>query len=427
MYDANSLKAGALCAIKQQTSGTFRSANPTTKLENALENAWGIEKYWEIAPHLYISRLKIAINDFIQNAFDCNERVSIAAIYDVLKAAPYGFMPVNLTAFVIGFILKEFADGSFSYSDTLTTEPLTDDKLASMIDEIIKQNITPNQRYKDKYIVTLTEKEKAFNKATSIAFSISESFCTSITDTRERIRGEMKKDSFPMWVLKSILDGENLKTSKEIVAELIDLFCGIANNRNMAGNMSDSDIALKIGELCIENHDAPEDLKSIRSNKNNYKAGMTKYLETYNDRTLPKLAAQVGDNGQYINVLRKKFDADAANWVWNIDTANQKIGETIIEYRIIYESNKLLSKNITFSETIHSWCDKVGQLRVSYLMAKNHLGAIEPFLKMLYDLKCAGNLLDSQKVGFLDKLANNIDEFRLYKQSGRTTQKDVPI
>lgn len=416
MYDANSLKAGALCGIKQQTSGTFRSANPTTKLENALENAWCVEKYWETAPHLYISRLKIAVNDTIQSAFDSNDRVSIAAIYDMLKAAPYGFMNVNLTAFVLGFILKEYADGSFSYSDTLTTEPLTEDKLASMIDEIIKQNISPNQRYKDKYIVTLTEEEKAFNKATSVAFKISESYCTSITDTRERIRSEMKKFSFPMWVLKYVLNGKEFKTDEETVAELIDLFCGIANNRNMGGNMSDSDIALKIGKLCIKYPDASEDLKSILS-KDNCTIGMTVYLETYNGRTLPNLAAQVGDNGQYINVLRRKFDADAANWVWNVDTANQKIEETIIEYRIIVQSNKILSKSVTFAETIRSWCDKIGQLRVSYLMAKNHLGAIEPFLKTLYDLKSAGNLLDSQKAGFLDKLTNNIDEFRLFMNS----------
>lgn len=417
MYDATSLKAGALCAIKQQTSGTFRSANPTTKLENALENAWGVEKYWETAPHLYISRLKIVVNDAIQSAFDSNDNVSIAAIYDMIKAAPYGYMPVNLTAFVLGFVLKEYANGSFSYSDTLTTDPLTEDKLASMIDEIIKQNITPKQSYKDKYIVTLTEKAKAFNKATSVVFNISESYCTSITDTRERIRGEMKKDSFPMWVLKYVLARNEFKTDEETVVELIDLFCGIANNRNMTGNMSDSDIALKIGELSIEYPYAPEDLKSIRS-KDNCTVGMTMYLETYNDRALLNLAAQVGDNGQYINVLRKKFDiVDAANWVWNVDTVNQKIEETIIEYRIIVESNKLLSKSVTFAETIRSWCDKIGQLRVSYLMAKNHLGAIEPFLKMLYDLKRAGDLLDSQKAGFLDKLANNIDEFRLFMNS----------
>lgn len=411
MYDSNSLKAGALCGIKQQTSGTFRSGNTSTKLENALENAWGVEKYWESSPHLYISRLKIAVDDWIQQAFDNNDRISIAAIYDMLKAVPYGFMNVNLTAFVLGFILKEYADGSYSYTDTLTTEPLTEEKLALMIEEIIKQNNTPNARYKDKYIVTLTEEEKAFNKATSTAFGISETYCTNITDTRERIRSEMKKLSFPMWVLKYVMDGQEFKTDEETVSELIDLFCGIANNRNFVGNLTDSDIALKIGKLCIEHVEAPEDLKSIIS-KENCTAGMQKYLEIYEGRELPNLAAQVGDNGQYINMLRRKFDADAANWVWNVETANQKINETIIEYRIIVESNKILSRSVSFNETMSSWCDKISQLRVSYLMAKNHVGTIEPFLKSLYDLMRTGTLLDSQKQEFLDKLMVNVDAFR---------------
>ena len=64
-------------------------------------------------------------------------------------------MPCNLTAFILGFILKEYANGIYSYSDNLTTVPLDTDKLASMISEIIKQENTPDKRYKDKYIVIL--------------------------------------------------------------------------------------------------------------------------------------------------------------------------------------------------------------------------------------------------------------------------------
>lgn len=83
-------------------------------------------------------------------------------------------MPCNLTAFILGFILKEYTKGVYSYSDNLTTVPLDAEKLASMISEIIKQDNTPEKRYKDKFIVTLTEEERAFNKATSVAFDIPE-------------------------------------------------------------------------------------------------------------------------------------------------------------------------------------------------------------------------------------------------------------
>lgn len=70
----------------------------------------------------------------------------------------------------------------------MTNDVLSINKLQEMVDEIIKLQITPNPRYKDKYIVAMTEDEKAFNEATSIAFEISKSLCTSIEQTRERIR-----------------------------------------------------------------------------------------------------------------------------------------------------------------------------------------------------------------------------------------------
>ena len=106
--------------------------------------------------------------------------------------------------------------------------------------------------------------------------------------------------------------------------------------------------------MCMKYSDAPVDLKNLLT-KENCTEGMKKYLEDFEDGELVKLASEVGDNGQYINVLRSKFDADAANWVWNVDTAEQKIKEVILEYRIIVESNKVIAKNISFANTIKEW------------------------------------------------------------------------
>lgn len=152
--------------------------------------------------HSYIADLKKTVDEFINETFNKSDRISIASIYEMLKAEPYGFMPCNLTAFILGFILKEYTKGVYSYSDNLTTVPLDAEKLASMISEIIKQDNTPEKRYKDKFIVTLTEEERAFNKATSVAFDIPEMYCVSVTETRSRIREQMKGFSFPIWVIK---------------------------------------------------------------------------------------------------------------------------------------------------------------------------------------------------------------------------------
>ena len=245
MYDANSLGNGATCGINEETKGTFRSGNEATKLENALKGAWKVPEYWNNF-HSYIADLKKTVDEFINETFNKSDRISIASIYEMLKAEPYGFMPCNLTAFILGFILKEYTKGVYSYSDNLTTVPLDAEKLASMISEIIKQDNTPEKRYKDKFIVTLTEEERAFNKATSVAFDIPEMYCVSVTETRSRIREQMKGFSFPIWVIKYVLDDKTFKTDKDVVSKLIDNYCGIANNKNMEGEKSDNDIALTI-------------------------------------------------------------------------------------------------------------------------------------------------------------------------------------
>ena len=412
MYTPSSMKQGVECGCNQKTAGTFLSGSPATKLENALEGAWKVDEYWKVKPHLPISKIKIHVDGIISDGFrNGGGRVSIKRIYDSLKVAPYGFMPCNLSAFIMGFILKEYTTGTFSWSDGLTNDILNVNKLKEMIDEVIRLEITPNPRYKDKYIVAMTDEEKAFNEITSVAFGIPINMCTSVPNTRERIRSKMKEYSFPIWTLKSILGEEELKTDATVLAEIIDSFCGIANSNNMGASKSDSDIAMAIGKLAKENPNAADDLKRLL-NKEKCTQGMTAYLKTFEDGALVALAEQVGDGGQYINALRKKFDADAANWVWNVETAQQKIREVILEYTIIVESNKVISKSISFEATIREWCDKCGYIRVSYAAAKNYLDELGAFLAMLHNLKKAGTLLDSQKKGFLNLLVANADNFR---------------
>ena len=47
MYSANSLKQGVQCGAKEDVSGAYRSGNPATKLETALDGAWKNPRYWE--------------------------------------------------------------------------------------------------------------------------------------------------------------------------------------------------------------------------------------------------------------------------------------------------------------------------------------------------------------------------------------------
>lgn len=415
MYDANSLIVGATSGITQETKGAYRSGNEATKLENALKDAWKIENYW-IGSHSYIANLKNKVDGLIEEEYKAHDRISISQIYDMLKSEPYGFMPCNLTAFILGFILKEYANGSYSYSDNVTTNTLDTVNLATMISEIIKQENTPDKRYKEKYIVTLTDSERSFNKVTSEAFGVDPKYCVSITDTRARIRESMKTFAFPIWLTEYAIDDVSFTTSKDIVIKLIENYCAIANNPNDSKVKSDSDIAIEIGDTCNQYPDAVEDLKRVLT-RDRCKQGMLKYLEAYEGGKLVSIAKNVSDGGQFINYLEYKFSSDAANWVWNKETVNCKIDELITEYEIIDYSNQVLAKNTSFNETIRAWCNKIEQIRLAYSVIKNYIDDGKEFYEMLRDLKKTNSLLDSQKKKFLDLLVANVDNFRTFMAS----------
>ncbi|CUN97332.1 hypothetical protein [Mitsuokella jalaludinii] len=325
-------------------------------------------------------------------------------------------MPCNLTAFVMGFLLKEYTDGTYNYSDGINNDILDVAKLKEMVSEIIKHQQNPIPRYKDKFIVTTTAEERAFNEASSKIFGIPINLCNSVEQTRERIRQKMKNLSFPIWVLKYVLDGATLKSGKDVVSSLIDDYSGIANNSNYGIAKTDSDIAMAIGKLCIENPGVIDDL-ALLVTKDKCTEGMKAYLKQYEDGVLPKLANEVNDGGQFINRLKKKFDADAANWVWNTDTANQKINEVVQEYRIIAQSNKILPKSTSFDGTIREWTDKCDMIRISYLYAKNYWEDLSDLMELLYDIKKSGVLLESKREKFLEQITTNGDAFNRFYNS----------
>lgn len=416
MFAMTSIGQGALCGAEEKIAGTFRSGNEATKLETALSGAWGIENYWTKSPTKTISKIKIAVENEINQAFDAEGKVAISQIYDLLKKAPFGFMPCNLTAFILGFILKDYANDTYRWSDGQVSDNMSPIKLKEMIEEIIKLQVTPNNRYKEKYIVTMTEEERAFSAVTSKVFGIPENQCASIEQTRDRVRSKMKELAFPIWCVKEILETESLSVTNIIIEELIISYWGLANSNNLSSKTSEMNIALNIGKLCLANPTASDDLARLIT-KEYCKKGMVSYLGKYQEGNLIKLANEIGDNGEYINTLKTKFDADAANWVWNIDTANKKIDELIVEYSIILESNKINTKTYSFVEMTSEWCDKLNLIRLSYEAIKNDVDEVKTILEMLWQIKKTGIISDSQKGPFLEQLKINLHSFKNFWQS----------
>ena len=417
MFAKGPLAQGAGCGISEELSGTFKSSNIKTSLSEALKGAWKVPNYWEdqTKKSLPIVKIKQKVDSIIAEGFaKPSGRISILTIYDALEEAPFGFMPTNVTAFVMGFVLKEYVNNNYFWSNGSSTEPMTPDKMKKMIAEAINQTVSPNNKYKEEYIVTMGASTRCFLECTSKAFHIPQSQCGTIELARDQMRIKMKGLDFPIWCIKYILKDQELESSAEKIADVIDAYCGIANSANSSG-VSESENADHIGTLVHEDPTITRDLERLFTSENCRK-GMLAYIAVYQDGVLKKLAADIGDNGAYIDQVKKKFNADAANWVWSTSTADEKISDVILEYRIITESNKILPKSVSLRDVVLEWNKRSNYIRIPYDVLRKHVGDLSALLEQLQYMKTSGQLQEQNKQKFYDALLTYREAFdRFYK------------
>lgn len=439
MFMKGPLAQGAECGITQKLSGTFKAPNEKTSLATALAGAWQVENYWEdpTKKALPIVRMKLEVEKLIKEGFaQRSGRVSMTSIYDALTRKPYGLMPNNISAFILGFVLKEYANGDYFWSNGSNNESMTPEKMKTMIANAINQEVSPGKNFREEFIVAMSENQRAFLNCASRAFRIQPSQCGSIERARDQIRISMKKFSFPIWCVKYILTGIEHVAPVETLSEIIDDFCNIANTANGTKG-SESELADDIGRAVIEAPVIVDDLVAAFTNEN-CREGMLAYIDGFQGGILKQLAAQIGDNGAYLDEVKKKFNADAANWVWNAETANDKIKDVILDYQIIVETNKSLPKCMSIRDVVRGWNAKTNNIKISFEAVKKSVGDLSSFLEALYTMKLSNDLPDQKKSGFYDLLlaqreafehfyADQVSVFKLVASSFLGELDDVDI
>lgn len=386
------------CGAKQELKNQFKAGTKLRSIDENFGAAWQCPNYWEKHPSLAISRIKADLEELIQKRLENDGRISISEIYDFLSQEPYGILPNNFTSFLLGFLLKEYSTGEYTWSDNNISDNLDMEKFKNMIVEIIKHDCNPTGLYRDKYIVTMTIEEKAFLDGTSNAFGISRSNCATIEATRDRIRHKMRFMEFPLWTLEYVLPKKNLTRPISIIDHLIQLYCELANNN---GSRTETDIAMEIGKVFMANPTTSADIRSIL-NDSCCREGMDEYLKGYRNGELISLAKQIDDHGQYINALASKYDADASKWVWKKETTDQRIDELVLEYQIAAETKKELGMSCrSYMEALNEWEKKANNIRIPFAILKSETPQITNLLSMLIEIHNSKQLTELQKESLL--------------------------
>jgi len=383
-------KPSAKSGISQSTSGVV------VNIENhVLPTVWKIEKYWDTSPtaSLSISKIKIEIDKLIEVAFTRDGQISIGEIYDFLEET-YGFAPCNLSAFITGFLLKEYGCEPFRYSDSSGShEPMTQDKLAEMISNYIGKSPKPT------YIVKMTPEEKAFYELTEKAWSIPENSCSSASQAAIAVNSKMRSLGLPVWCL------EEVDTTG--VFDVVKKYIELVQKEGTEAHKK----AIEIGKIASAKPSLANNLFALFTS-NNCQNGMREFLKTFENGKIMELATTIAAKDNVLTDIRRLFEVKHS-CLWDKPTGEDEIRKLMTVYGVVKESNVILNATAhSLLEAYKEWHERLKFIGISCEILQVKYPVLAKTLDMLFKIYKQTDLLPDQLKMFFDELTLHGAEIR---------------
>lgn len=266
------LKSAAKCGIVKATSGVMSRAE-----KSVLAEVWEQDNYWTnpTTSGLNISIIKRDIEALIDENFKKEGQISIDDIYSHLES-DYGFAPCNLSAFLLGFMLKEYGGEPYRYLDSSGShDVMSSDKLSEMIGNYINGKSNPT------YIVKMTPEEMAFYEVTEKAWGLEPNACAHINQAQVSVKNKMQSLRLPVWSLKNVDDAG--------VYDFVEKYIELIQKEGKEAHK----VALSIGSASVIKPSLGENLAKLLTPEK-CQEGMKYYLQAFEDGKLLSMASEIG-------------------------------------------------------------------------------------------------------------------------------------
>lgn len=363
--------------------------------KSVLGKFWSKKEYWkdeELAgEHIVI--IKKSVDKMIDDAFKSSGKISIGEIYDYLETT-YGFSVCNLSAFITGFLLKEYSSEPYRSMDAEGhRDSMTPDKLSEMIGNYIGKNP------KATYIVNLTPEEKAFYELTENAWNITANTCSSPQQAGTLVLAKMRDLSYPVWCL------EDMDTAG--VFDLVKLYIKLVQSKGDKAH----DVANEIGKIAIQRPSSAQNLKALLT-LDNCKKGMHIFLERFENGKLLNVAKEINAEDSVLSDIKKLFNVQySALWIGS--TGEDEIRKLITEYEVVKSTNIFLNVTVRSKEAaFKAWRDTLKFIGFSCESIRAKKPALDKFFYNLLRIANYEDMLPDNMKSFLDEMTNHNAEIR---------------
>ena len=387
LFLCGTLKRLSEAGIRQEEYSMLKIGS----IKVVLNDVWKMfGKYWEVYPDLNISRLKIELDAMIKSELDKNIRISFDDIFDYLLER--GFMPLNIYAFLTGFLLKEYAADPYRFSagiDGNQGGAITVQKLAECIGESMKQSLSPAKNYRPKYLEIMSLNQRQFMLFASEIFDVNEDI--SVEHSAQKLRLKLKNLDCPLWCY--------VDAAEDKYKNFLHLLADIANS----GKESVSALAERAGQILINNPATFHDLKIFLTAQRGQKI-FADFLKNFEEGIILELAQKIGIENPVSQCLQRIISGDGI-WLRDKETATDDLKKLIVEYKIIIESQNFGIGGKTFNACIKSWAEYCRfNLKVPADVLGDYYPPLKKFFALLKELSERNEIPQSKREFFLCEL-----------------------
>jgi len=312
------------------------SAGPIANLVNTLKKN-GIsddESWFAQNPEHPLGAIHALFEKKFSNTVGRGGQQSIRVVYIELKRAPYGLCYNALSAFVLGFCLRDILQKNYQWTNGQLTLPLDADTLAEIIETVVKDDGNNKIGIKEKLICRLSKEEKKFIEKAPIIFGATPIADATVESVLSQIQGRVEAISarVPLWVLPEFVRATNDPKADDIETVLVDVCTAFTTSNK--GKVEERINAVKqVGEIILNDPDIINVITDYIKTENFVSA-----FEIYVDKVNPALSAlakSIGDvsHGYCRSILDRC--QETSGWLWKQADISREIDDMLCEYEII--------------------------------------------------------------------------------------------
>ena len=364
--------------------------------KSVLGKYWTRKEYWNVPEFSDdpIVKVKKAVDALIEKSFKDSGKISIGDIYSYLESE-FGYSPCNVSAFIVGFLLKEYKRDPFRYMNSEGhSEAMTPDKLSEMIGNCIgKNNVKPS------YIISLTEDEKAFYDLTVQAWGVPENQCSSPNQAGSYVLTKMRELEYPVWTLEEV--------DTVGAYDIVKLYMKLVQSKGDDAH----DIANKIGRVYIQAPGTLNNLKTLVTIENCRK-GIKLFLDSFEGGKIWDVAEAIGASDNVLSDIKKLFSVKYAS-LWETSTGEDEIRRLIVEYEVVKQTNSLLNRSThSKDEALKAWRETLKFVGFSCEAAKAKRPILAQFFTQLLKIANYEEMLPENMKILLDEMNSHAIEIK---------------